>query len=150
MEFELFKSCGHSERYPRRLEKRMFDVYLPGELLGSAGAPQKLLLALMRSCRQPIGFGRREEVPVGGPLRYGLGPAVVNSKVFTATQWDRKHKLYVPNEVFAREAPPPSLYLLAAPYLPATPEVSLDDRVAALEDRVARLERAGGADISQE
>jgi hypothetical protein len=87
-------------RYRCKLNKRYFDLYVPRFMLEEMNvgeAPHKLKVV--------IGKGS------DGVFDYSIGEKMENSIRYNMWHEGQCYALYVPNEVFGGDRPPPSVYI---------------------------------------
>ena len=118
--FSLYRPHTQTARYQCKLEKRIFDLYLPLFLLkGNKKLPDKILIALGKSSNRmtTIGFHAETRPPQikDDICEYDFCEEKGHSFLYVISANNQKYSLYVPKEIFQGEVPPKRLFIKIVP-----------------------------------
>ena len=118
-EFNLFSDHTKTVRYKARLEKHIFDIYVPKFMLPENDPmPEKIVIAVGKAIGpvQTIGFQGEPKKPrvCSEICEYTLYEEMGNSIKYKLVCDQGKYFLYLPYEVFAGEPPPNRVFLQVA------------------------------------
>jgi len=116
LEFELYSEHTRTARYRSYLQQQRFDIYVPLFMLGiNNKLPDRILVALGKSAEplRTIGFRGEPLKPkvTSDIIEFNFVEEKANSVKYNLFFAGQSYNLYIPNEVFADELPPPRVYL---------------------------------------